>query len=51
MLRDIAEEYLVHLRIERGSAARTIEAYERDLSDYVAFMESVGVERASPLGT
>ena len=50
MLRDIAEEYLVHLRIERGSAARTIEAYERDLSDYVAFMESVGVERACDVG-
>lgn len=44
MLVDLANEYLSHLRIERGSAARTIEAYERDLGDYLAFMGDRGVE-------
>lgn len=43
VLGDVIAEYLSHLRIERGSAARTIEAYERDLADYRAFMEQRGV--------
>lgn len=42
-MRTIAGEYLSHLRIERGSAARTVEAYERDLSDYLDFLESSGL--------
>lgn len=43
MVRVIVSEYLSHLRIERGSAARTVEAYERDLADYLAFLEGEGV--------
>lgn len=42
-MRAIVGEYISHLRIERGSAARTVEAYERDLSDYVGFLESMGI--------
>lgn len=42
MLQGLADEYLSHLRIERGSAARTIEAYERDLADYLAFLSERG---------
>ena len=33
------EEYLAHLRIERGSSSRTLEAYGRDLKDFQAFLE------------
>ena len=43
MLHELVGEYLAHLRVERGSAVRTVEAYERDLSDYLAFLEDVGV--------
>lgn len=32
-------EYLSHLRIERGASPRTIEAYGRDLADYLDFLE------------
>lgn len=35
-------EYLSHLRIERGASPHTVEAYARDLADYVAFLESCG---------
>ena len=36
---DPISEYLACLRIERGRAPRTIEAYGRDLADYSAFLE------------
>ncbi len=32
------EEYLSHLRVERGSSPRTVEAYGRDLRRYVRFL-------------
>jgi len=32
-------EYLAYLSVERGSSPKTIEAYGRDLHDYVAFLE------------
>lgn len=43
-MRDLASEYVAHLRIERGSSPRTVEAYERDLADYVDFLASKGVD-------
>lgn len=36
------DEYLYHLRVERGSSSNTIEAYGRDLQAYDAFLESIG---------
>ncbi len=38
-LRSALSEYLLHLRIERGLAASTLESYERDLERYAAFLE------------
>lgn len=43
-MRGLIVEYLSYLRIERGSAARTVEAYERDLADYASFLEGRGVD-------
>lgn len=37
------EEYLAHLRIERGSSPLTVEAYAADLADYLAFLDEVGI--------
>ena len=34
--RRILEQYLSHLRIERGLSAHTIDAYRRDLERYLA---------------
>ena len=45
LMRGLIAEYLSHLRIERGSAPRTIEAYGRDLADYAAFLEGRGIAR------
>ena len=38
-LEEGVEEYLVSLRVERGLAPNTIAAYERDLGQYVSFMD------------
>ena len=38
-LENALDEYLSHLRIERGAWARTSEAYRRDLDDYLAFLD------------
>ena len=37
------DEYLAHLRIERGSSPLTVEAYSADLADYVLFLEEAGI--------
>jgi integrase/recombinase XerD len=36
-------EYLGHLSVERGASKHTLDAYRRDLSAYVTFLESRGV--------
>ena len=40
---DPISEYLTCLRIERGRAPRTIEAYQRDLGDFEEFLERRGL--------
>lgn len=43
----ILEQYLSHLRIERGLAANTLTAYERDLRRYLAGLARQGVDPAA----
>ena len=38
-----AEEFLVHLTVERGASPHTIEAYRRDVGAYVSFLAARGV--------
>ncbi|WP_172135015.1 site-specific tyrosine recombinase [Adlercreutzia sp. ZJ473] len=45
MIETYVGEYVAYLRIERGASARTVEAYERDLRDYQAFLSERGIER------
>lgn len=42
--RRILEQYLSHLRIERGLAVNTVAAYRRDLTRYLAHLESRGID-------
>lgn len=42
-LENALDEYLSHLRIERGASPRTAEAYRRDLEIYLAFLDERGV--------
>lgn len=37
------DEFLAHLRVERGSSALTVEAYGADLADYTSFLAEAGV--------
>lgn len=36
-------DYLSHLSIERGASSNTIQAYARDLAEYLSFLEALGV--------
>jgi len=37
------EEYLGHLSVERGASQHTLDAYRRDLAEYVGFLRARGV--------
>lgn len=45
--RRVLDRYLAHLRVERGLAPRTIEAYRRDLSRYLEHLAHSGVALAA----
>lgn len=42
---ELIQEYLAHLRVERGSSPLTVSAYGRDLHDYAAFLNEKGIDR------
>ena len=42
-VRALMEEYLSHLRVERGSSPLTVSAYTTDLCDYASFLDGRGV--------
>ena len=42
-LEELVEEYLAHLRIERGVSPRTVAAYQLDLSAYVDHLHAAGL--------
>ena len=48
--RDI-DQYLIHLRVEKGSSENTIASYSRDLRRYVEFMASRGIIDAHRIRT
>ena len=42
-LQKAIDQYLIHLRVERGSSEHTITSYARDLRRYSAYMATLGV--------
>lgn len=43
-MRDLVNQYVNHLLIEKGAAGNTLEAYGRDLKRYVVFLEQRGLK-------
>lgn len=41
-MRDHIDKYIRHIEIDRGMSANTVEAYSRDLNDFVVFCERAG---------
>jgi integrase/recombinase XerD len=46
-MRDLVEEFLSYLAVERGSSPNTLVAYRKDLTDYVTFLEGRGIRAPS----
>jgi len=42
LLHDAARDYLAHLAVERGLAANTVDAYRRDLTRYLGYLDAAG---------
>lgn len=42
-LQKAIDQYLIHLRVERGSSEHTIASYARDLRRYSTYMATLGV--------
>ena len=49
-LDDAVDAYLLHLRVERGLAANTLQAYGGDLADLVQALDAMGVCRPEDVG-
>lgn len=45
--REVAEEWLSHLAVERGASPNTLSNYRRDLERYLTWLESIGVSDLS----
>jgi len=45
-MRPLAEEFIAHLAVERGASVHTVDAYRRDLGEYLRVLETRGVHRA-----
>lgn len=50
-LRQLVDEYLRHLSIERGLAKNTISSYRRDLNYYLAFLEEKEVDAPAAISS
>jgi integrase/recombinase XerD len=46
-----AEDFLVHLQVEKGRSVLTLDAYRRDLGRYTAFLDGRGHDVAGATGT
>ncbi len=44
------EEYLTHLSVERGLSSASVEAYGRDLRDYLGFLQLAHVVDIDDIG-
>lgn len=42
-MKTLVEEYLAHLSLERGASAHTLDAYRRDLGEYVGALSERGI--------
>ncbi|MDP2233768.1 MAG: site-specific tyrosine recombinase XerD [Actinomycetota bacterium] len=45
-MRHLAEEFIAHLAVERGSSPHTVEAYRRDIGEYLSVLQSRGIASA-----
>jgi integrase/recombinase XerD len=46
-LQNLSQRYLVHLLVERGLAATSLDSYARDLDSYLRFLETQGIQAAA----
>ena len=49
-MRELVDEFLGYLAVERGSSPNTVTAYRRDLETYVAFLADRGIVEPSSVG-
>ena len=48
-MKDYIKEYLTTLRVERNLSPRTCDAYKRDISDYLTFIQKEKVSKISQI--